>query len=109
MLLVLRGKSTKNKRKNLGDNFCSGLNNTNVNESGYPGSSPSKRVSQWRWFRLLLFLKGTLKARSLESHLQFHSLQLDWVSGDSAEDSYITDLLVNVLLMRIQYTAKNEG
>jgi hypothetical protein len=35
-------------------------------------------------------LKGTLKARSLESSLQFHSEQLDWESGDSEEDSYIS-------------------
>jgi hypothetical protein len=52
----------KNEWKHLGDNFCSDLNNTNVNKSGYPGSSPSIRVSQWRWLKLL-FLKRYLESK----------------------------------------------
>jgi hypothetical protein len=35
-------------------------------------------------------LKGTLKARNLESYLQFNYEQLDWESGDSEEDSYVS-------------------
>jgi hypothetical protein len=80
----------ENKWKHHRDNFCSDLNSMNVNKSRYPGSSPSKRMSQWRWFKLLLFLKVVLKARSLENNLQYHSVQLDWESTDFAEDSYVS-------------------
>jgi hypothetical protein len=103
---ILRGKTTKNKRKRLGDNFCSDLNNVNVNKSGYPGSSPSKTVSHWRWFKLLLFFK-----KYLESKKPGKPLAISFCTGSRMilqRNSYISDLLVNVLLMRTQYTAKNE-
>ena len=40
--------------------------------------------------KLLILLKGTLKARSQESYLKFHSVQLDWGLCDSEEDGYIS-------------------
>jgi len=46
------GKNVKNKWKHLRDNFCAELNRMNANKSGDPGISPSKRESQWRWFKM---------------------------------------------------------
>jgi hypothetical protein len=38
---------------------------------------------------LLLFLKGTSKARNTESKLQFHSIQIDQQLTDPEKDRYI--------------------
>ena len=77
----------KNKWKHLRDNFRAELNRMNANKSGDPGLSPSKRESQWRWFKMLLFLKSTSNARKMESNLQFQSKQLDRESTDPEKDS----------------------
>lgn len=74
----------KNKWKYLRDNFRAELNKMNANKSGL---SPSKREYQWRWFKILLFLKSTSDARKMESNLQFQSKQLDQVSTDPEKDS----------------------
>jgi hypothetical protein len=51
------GKHAKNKWKHLRDNFRAELNRINANKSGDSGLSPSKRESQWRWFKMLLFFQ----------------------------------------------------
>jgi hypothetical protein len=81
------GKSVKNKWIHLRDNFHAELNIMNANKSGDPGLSPSKRKSQWRWFKMLLFLKISLNARKMESNMQFQSKQLNQESSDSEKDS----------------------
>jgi len=78
----------KNKWKHLRDNFCAELNRMNANKSGDPGLSPSKRESQWRWFKVLLFfLKSTSNARKMESNKRFQSKQLDRESTEPEKDS----------------------
>jgi len=77
----------KNKWKHLRDNYRAELNRMNANKSGDPGLSPSKRESQWRWFKMLLFLKTTSNARKMESNLQFQSKQLDQESTDPEKDT----------------------
>jgi len=72
---------------NLRDNFRAELNRMNANKSGDPGLSPSKRESQWRWFRMLLFLKSTSNARKMESNMQVQSKQLDRESTEPEKDS----------------------
>jgi hypothetical protein len=64
----------KDKWKHFRDNFCAELNRMNANKSGDPGLSPSKRESQWRWLKMLLFLKSTLNARKMESNIQSKQL-----------------------------------
>jgi len=77
----------KNKWKHLRDNFHAELNKMNANKSGDSGLSPSKRESQGRWFKMLLFLKSTLNARKMESNMQFQSKQLDRKSTDAEKYS----------------------
>ena len=67
----------KNKWKQLRDNFRAVLNRMNANKSGDPGSSTRKRESQWRWFKMLLFLKSTSNARKMEGNMQLQSKKLD--------------------------------
>jgi hypothetical protein len=62
------------------------LNKMNAKKSGHPCLSPSKRESQWRWCKMLLFLKGTSNARKMESNLQFQSVPLDQESTDPEKD-----------------------
>jgi len=83
----LAGKNVKNKWKHLRDNFHAELNRMNANKSGDPGLSPSKRESQWRWFKMLLFFKSTSNARKMESNMQFQSKQLDQESTEPEKDS----------------------
>jgi hypothetical protein len=59
----------------------------NANKSGDSEVSPSKRKSQWGWFKMLLFLKSTSNARKTESNLQFQSKQLDPESTVPEKDS----------------------
>jgi hypothetical protein len=47
----------KNKWKHLRDNFRVEFNRMNANKFGDSGLPPSNRKSQWRWFKVLLFLK----------------------------------------------------
>jgi hypothetical protein len=77
----------KNKCKQLRDNFCAELNRINANKSGDPGLSPRKRESQWRWFKMLLFLKSTSNARKMESNTQLQSKHLDRESTEPEKDS----------------------
>ena len=77
----------KNKWKHLRDNFRAELSRMNANKFGDPGLSPSKRESQWWWFKMLHFLKSISNARKMESNLQFQSKQLDWESTDPEKDS----------------------
>ena len=78
----------KNKWKHLRDNLYAGLNRMNANKSGDPGLSPSKRGSQWRWFKVLLFfLKSTSIARKMGRNMQFQSKQLDRESTEPQKDS----------------------
>ena len=58
----------KNKWKQLRDDFRAELNRMNENKSGDSGLSPSKRDSQWRWFKVLRFLKSTSNARKNGKH-----------------------------------------
>ena len=74
----------KNKWKHLRDNFRAELNKMNANKSGL---SSSKREYQWRWFKMLLFLKCTSGVRKMASNLQFQSKQLDQMSTDPEKDS----------------------
>ena len=83
----LTGKNVKYKWKRLRDNFRAEFNRMNANKSGDPGLSPSKRESQWRWFKMLLFLKSTSNARKMESNKQFQSKQLDRESTELEKDS----------------------
>jgi hypothetical protein len=73
----ITGKNVKNKRKHLRDSLRAELNGMNANKSGDSGLSPSKRESQWRWFKMLLSLKNISNVRKMESNLQFQSKQLD--------------------------------
>jgi hypothetical protein len=59
----------------------------NANKSGDPSLSPSKRESQWRWFKMLLFFKSTSNARKMESNMQFKCKQLNQESADPEKDS----------------------
>ena len=77
----------KNKWIHLRDNFHAELNRMIANKSGDPGLSPSKRESQWRWFKMLLFLKSTSNARKMESNMQFQYKQLDRESTEPEKDS----------------------
>jgi len=81
----------------------------NANKSGDPGLSPSKKESQWRWFKMLLFLKSTSNARKMESNMQFQSKQLDRIgSQQSLKKTAALVLtmisLLKALLLTIQYT-----
>jgi len=101
------GKNVKNKWKHLRDNFRAELNRINANKSGDPGLSPSKRESQWRWFKMLLFLKITSNARKMESNMQVQPKQLDWESTEPKKTSALVLTMIsllNALLLTIQYT-----
>jgi len=82
------GKNVKNKWKQLRDNFCAVLNRMNANKSGDPSLSPRKRESQWKWFKMLLFLKSTSNSRKMKSNMQLQSKQLDRESTEPEKDSY---------------------
>jgi hypothetical protein len=83
----ITGKHVKKKLKHLRDNFHAELNRMNANKSRDPALSASKRESQWRWYKMLLFFKSTSNAGKMESNLQFQSKQLDRESTDHEKDS----------------------
>ena len=75
----------KNKWKHLRENFRAELNRMIANKSGDPGLSPSKRESQLKWFKMLLFFKSTSNAKKMEMQLQ--SKKLDRESTEPEKDS----------------------
>jgi hypothetical protein len=65
----IKGKNMKNKWKHVRENFRAELNGMNANKSVDSGLSPSKRKSQWMWFKMLLFMKRISYARKMESSI----------------------------------------